>query len=188
MERDFNIYTFYKQMQVNSIILSFQGAVSQDLLSRLAANLKNKSLKENRAIGRKVFGIFIELSQNVHLHSSEKSYSIKEDKPIGTGFLLVGEADDHYLISSSNMIKVEDTIPTLERCRYINTLNPENLKKYYKEQRRMPQRKDKPGANIGLIDMARRSSNPIDASVYAFDEQNSIITLSIKLDKTLKKQ
>lgn len=188
MERDFNVYAFYKQIQVNSIILSFKGAVSQDLLSRLAANLKNKSLADNTAIGRKVFGIFIELAQNVHLHSSEKSYSVKEDRPIGTGFLLVGEASDHYLISSSNMIKVEETVATLERCKYINSLNEEGLKKYYKEQRRMPQRKDKPGANIGLIDMARRSSNPIDASVYAYDDENSIITLSIKLDKTLKKQ
>lgn len=170
-------------MQVNSVILSFKGAVSQDLLSRLAGSLKKKSIKDDPNIGRRVFGIFIELSQNVHLHSAEKSYSLAEDRPIGVGFLLVSEADDCYWVSSSNLIKKEKVTHVNQRCAHINGLDEEGLKAFYKEQRRAPQRTDSPGANIGLIEMVRKSGNPLDVQFFDVDSENSIITLTVKLDK-----
>lgn len=188
MQADFKVYNFYKQMQVQSIILSFKGVVSQDLLSRLAASLRSKSLSHDPHIGRKVFGIFIELAQNVTLHSSEKSYSIKEGEPIGVGFLLVGESDDHYLISSSNKIENKHVETVLERSAYINSLDKEGLKEFYKEQRRQPQRENKPGANIGLIDMVKRSGNPISVHAYPFDDKDSILTVSVRLDKHEKNE
>lgn len=183
MDDNFKVYEFYKQMQVESVILSFRGAVSQDLLSRLADSLKYKGVTGDSAIGRRVFAIFIELSQNVHLHSAEKSYSVKEDRPIGIGFLLVSETDNYYMVSSSNIVVTEETKPVMERCAYINSLNEKELKEYYKEQRRQPPRKDKPGANIGLIDMVRRSKNPLEVSLYELDDERSVFNLSVKLDK-----
>jgi hypothetical protein len=183
IDPDFNVYDFYKEMHFNKVILSFKGIVSQDLLSRLAASMKNKSLKNDPNIGRKIFAIFIELSQNVHLHSSEKSYSIHEGKPVGIGFLLVSEADDHYLVSSSNMIPNAKTEHVLKRCDYINSLDEEGLKAFYKEQRRQPQRTESPGANIGLIDMVRKSGNPIQAHIYQYNDEQSVLTISVKLTK-----
>jgi len=183
VDADFKVYEFYRQMHVNKVILSFKGIVSQDLLSRLAASMKNKSLKNDPNIGRKIFAIFIELSQNVHLHSIEKSFSIHEGKPVGIGFLLVSEADDHYLVSSSNMIAKAKCEHVINRCNYINSLDEEGLKAFYKDQRRQPQRTESPGANIGLIDMVRKSGNPIQAHVYDYDETQSILTISVKLNK-----
>ncbi len=183
MQPDFNVYTFYKQMQVQNIILSFKGVVSQDLLSRLAASLRGKSLGHDPHIGRKIFGIFIELSQNVSLHSSEKSYSIKEDQPLGVGFLLVGEADDHYLVSSSNKIANDQVEHVLGRSACLNDLNKDELKDFIKTERRKPQRDNKPGANIGLADMIKRSNNPIDVHAYPFDDKDSVLTVSVRLDK-----
>ncbi len=183
MEKDFKVYSFYKQMQVNSVILSFKGAVSQDLLSRLAGSLKKKSLKDDPNIGRRIFSIFIELSQNVHLHSAEKSYSLAEDRPIGVGFLLVSEAEDCYWVSSSNLVKKEKVEHINNRCVHINSLDEESLKAFYKEQRRAPQRTDSPGANIGLIEMVRKSNNPLDVQFFDMDNDTSIITLTVKLNK-----
>jgi hypothetical protein len=185
MDNDFVIYDFYDQMRKHQTLLAFQGVVSQDLLSRLASSLKRKSSQEDPNIGRKIFAIFIELSQNVSLHSIEKSYSIKEDKPIGVGYLLVSEADDHFLISSSNLIENSILDHVMERCQYINSLDDDELKDYYKEQRRAPQRPDKPGANIGLIDMVRKSNNPLIGEAYPHPDypSQSFLTITVRLDK-----
>ncbi|MCC5946667.1 MAG: SiaB family protein kinase [Bernardetiaceae bacterium] len=183
MDLDFNVHEFYEQMRRETVILSFKGVVSQDLLSRLAANLKNRSSGDSTMIGKRVFAIFIELSQNVNLHSAEKSYSIKEDKPIGIGFLLVSEAEDHYMVSSSNLADKKRAEATIERCKYINSLDKEGLKDFYKDQRRQPQRTESPGANVGLIDMVRKSNNPIQAEIYPYSEEQSFLTISVKLDK-----
>jgi len=185
MQPDFNVYGFYQQMQQNKVILSFNGVVSQDLLSRLAASLKYKSLKDNTTIGRKIFAIFIELAQNVHLHSAEKAFSIKENRPIGIGFVLVSETPDAYIVSSSNLIVNEKRAHVIDRCNYINGLDPAGLKRFYKEQRRAPQRTESPGANIGLIDMVRKSNNPLDAQMFDYDSERSVFTLSVKINKHL---
>jgi hypothetical protein len=185
MDENFKLYGLYDQMRAHKVILAFKGVVSQDLLSRLASSLKRRTSKDDPNIGKKVFGIFIELSQNVSLHSAEKSFSNSEDKSIGVGLILASEAEDHFLVSSCNAINNDEVESILQRCQYINSLDAEGLKDYYKKQRREPQRDNKPGANIGLIDMVRRSNNHITADVnpHPSDANQSLITISLRLNK-----
>jgi hypothetical protein len=85
-------------------------------------------------------------------------------------------------LSSGNLIEGYKIEGLSERCEYINKLAPEELRDYYIKQRRRPT--GGVGANIGLIDMARRSGNPLEYQVVKIDDEFSFFALSIKVSKT----
>jgi len=71
----------------------------------------------------------------------------------------------------------------IKRSSYINQLNEQELKKYYQEQRRKPRTDGMPGANLGLIDMRRKSGHPLGVHIEKVNEKDSFFILSIRIRK-----
>lgn len=184
MEQKFSMHQFYTDIRKNNISLTFQGIMSQDVLSLIGMSLKRRP--DNEVIAKRLFGIVVELAQNIYHYSASKAYSEKDQREIGVGIVTIGEDQDYYIVNSGNLVETVNTAPIIERCDYINGLDDAGLKLFHKEQRRMPQRPDKPGANIGLIELKRRSGNPLEYDVREVDDENSFLTLSIKIDKNQK--
>lgn len=183
MELLFDTFDYYKKMREDQVILAFNGIVSQEILTDIGSSLKNKTA-DNVNVSRKMFAIFIELAQNIHHHSAEKVFSETEYKAVGAGIIIVRESEGTYTITSGNAatINAADSIKT--RCDFINSLEKEDLKQYYKDQRKKPQRTNSPGANIGFIDMVRKSGNPIEVAVREMDDKISFVTISVKIEKS----
>lgn len=178
------MHRFYTNVRKNNISLTFQGIMSQDVLSLIGMSLKRRP--DNEVIAKRLFGIVVELAQNIYHYSASKAYSEKDQREIGVGIVTIGEDSNYYIVNSGNLVKSKNMPPILQRCEYINGLDEAGLKKFHKEQRRMPQRPDKPGANIGLIELKRRSGNPLGYDVREVDGEYSFLTLSIKIDKNQK--
>jgi hypothetical protein len=123
------------------------------------------------------------MAQNIHHYSAEKIYSEKDQKDIGIGIIAISESDDHHVVSSGNYISSKEVENLVSRSEFINTLSDDELKEYYREQRRAPQRKDKPGANLGFIDMVRKSGNPIDVMIKKYNDELSFFILTVKINK-----
>jgi len=87
------------------------------------------------------------------------------------------------VVSSGNYVSNSNLEEISQRFAEINHLSEEELKKLYKAQRKMPQRKNKPGANLGFIDMRRKSGNPIDHLFIKSDQQKIFFVLSVKVNK-----
>jgi len=181
MEEKFSMHQFYTDVRKNNISLSFQGIMSQEVLSLIGLSLKRRP--DNEVIAKRLFGIVVELAQNIYHYSASKAYSEKDQREIGVGIITIGEDKLHYVVNSGNLVETGNTPPIMERCDYINSLDDVGLKQFYKQQRRMPQRPDKPGANIGLIELKRRSGNPLRYDVRQVDNTLSFLTLSIRINK-----
>ena len=172
---------FISDLHDQNIIISYRGAFDSSVLSVLAQNLEN-SIPSDIKASKKVFRIFIELAQNISFYSTEK-LRLGESDQTGVGILIVKEYHDHFMFATGNMAK-KDVVPhLLEHSKKINTLDRESLREYKRQRRGMPH-SEKGGANIGLIQVALMSENPIMLQAQPFDDENTFLMIGARVDKS----
>ncbi|MEH0153935.1 SiaB family protein kinase [Limibacter armeniacum] len=179
----FSVKTFKDQLELNHILLAFNGMFTQEVLTLIGKTLQ--STPNSQMISKRLFAIVIEMAQNIHHYSAHKAYSEKDEKEVGTGVITIGSDDQYFHICSGNYIKKSEVPPLLERADYINELDKEELRDFYREVRKAPQRANKPGANLGLIDMVRKSGNPVLIEIEEVDDDISFFILNVKINKEL---
>ena len=180
-EERFSVKTLKDSLRDHRIQMVFQGMFSQDILTLIGLSLRRRPNSE--ILSRRLFALVIEMSQNIYHYSTRKVYSDKDKRYIGTGIIGLGEDDDYNLLVSGNYMDTSKTQALLDRSSYINTLDDVGLKKYYQEQRKKPRTDGMPGANLGLIDMRRKSGNLIGVHIMKIDEKDSFFVLTLKIRK-----
>ena len=178
-EEKLTLFNYFNDMNKQEIILSFKGTISQEVLADVGVSLRSKL--GSYQVSKKTFAVFVELAQNIYHHSAQKEYSPTKGRTAGVGVILIQNYPQYIVLSSGNLIENEKAEGITQRCEYINQLSDDELKDYYVKQRRKPT--GGIGANIGLIDMARRSAHPLGYQLVEIDDQNSFFALSIRIDK-----
>ncbi len=173
------ILDYYKMTKEKHILLSFKGALSQEILVEMG-NLIKSHLSLSKKI-KKIFSVFVELSQNIMHYSSEKE--IVNDKEVGVGIILFVDSADHFLILSGNLIEKNKVDSIKKRINHIKSLNPEELKEIYNEQIRNQRDPNSKGAGLGFIDICRKSNSNIDYEFYPIDSKNSFFSFIVKIAK-----
>ncbi|MCF8107707.1 MAG: SiaB family protein kinase [Desulfohalobiaceae bacterium] len=163
---DHHIQTFYEQLKEKGIVFSFTGPVSQSLLEGIGETLRQKMTLEETSttVTHKVFSIFVELMQNVINYSAEKG-SGEYEQDLSFGIMIIGKQDAHFYIQCGNYITEDQEGPLTEKLRTIQSMNKDELKKYYKEQRRKETPDASKGAGLGFIEMARKATRPLSFEV-----------------------
>ncbi len=170
-----------KQEEVlkDDIIISISGIISQQTIDSLLNDLeiKFKELDGGARIASKISYMAIEQLQNI-LHYSSKKNINSETKYISQGKFTIGynKSKSKYYVSSSNEIEEDDKIKISEKLDYVNSLDAIGVKKYYKELLRNESAKHDKGAGIGIVDMARKSSEKIE---YKFKKSANMETFHI---------
>jgi hypothetical protein len=177
-----DIGDLYADFSEKRTILVFKGIVRQRLIENLTENLEKDLCIEDEVVRGKLVAIFIEIAQNVRLHSFEKEEL--EFERNGRGFLAVMEDDYAFCISSCNVVEEKSAMLLEARVNYINSLNHDDLREYFRRERRKPKRANSVGSNIGLIDMARRSENPLKISFKPIDETKRLFALRVFVNKS----
>lgn len=184
----FDLLQFRRRITENNIILLFEGKMSQGILIALVDMLKEKLNASEEAekghmqhLVRKVYAIFVELAQNVQNHSHEKQ--IIGSTSIGCGIILMRESADFFTITSGNVLPNDKADQLRQYCEYLNGLDEDALKKLYKEKLRAPRREGEKGAGIGLIDIKRKSENPLAINIQTLDGQTVFFALSVNISK-----
>ncbi|MCS7004427.1 MAG: SiaB family protein kinase [Cytophagales bacterium] len=180
-ENYFSVKDFKNGLVDHNIHMVFTGMFSQDVLSLIGLNLRKNPNSE--VISKRLFALVVEMSQNILHYSAEREYSAKDKAYVGVGVISIGEDDEFYLVRSGNLVDNKSAKEMKERAEFINSLSEEELKEYYKAQRKMPQREGKPGANLGFIDMRRKSGYPLEVYFEPVDDQHSFYVLSVKVKK-----
>ena len=171
---------FYEGLKGNGIIFSFSGPLSQIILEGIGETMRQKMKMELTALGtiQRVFSVFIEQSQNIMNYSAEVTTSLQEDEGgIRAGILVIGFHDGRYYVCCGNYIARDKAEPLARDLAMIRKMAPEDLKRLYKERRQSNPGKDSMGAGLGFIEMARRSTNPIDFDVRPLDDRFSFFAI-----------
>ncbi len=159
------------------ILICFNGPTSRTLIGEIGAALKEhiESTRDCMSSAMDVFSVYIEMSQNIRHYTANRSYSDQE----ATATVVIAETGvDQYVVSAGNLIEVADGRCLMERVEALSRLDKVELKSLYKEQLRKP-REDGAvtGAGLGLIDIARKSSEPLQASLDELGGGKAFFTL-----------
>jgi len=155
------------------VIFTFNGFISEGILFALGDALKRKlSLEETDVTTvKRVFSVFVEQAQNIIRYSAETlAKDDQELNRISSGLLTVGSEEGRFFVVCGNVMRREDALPLRERLEKIRNLDPAGIKAYYLAKIRNPEDASSKGANLGLIEIARRASEPILFDFMEIDE------------------
>lgn len=175
----------YKLLQVqntlrqNGIMICFSGRLSQGLIEEYGQAVKTYLETEDRPKNQifNVFSIFIEQTQNIKNYCAGKKGTDEFDRIVQSAIVTIGKEENGYSISSGNLVANED-IPRLTAAVDLLTgLDKDGLKQLYKEKLREELPPGSSSAGLGLVDIARKSSMPLEYSVTAVEDSLSFFTL-----------
>lgn len=177
----FDIYSFYRKMEHNDIMLSFKGDVTSEMLTSMLQIMETKldNLGEQSKMKRKVYNVLVECLQNLYHHRDEmKRTGIDEES---AAIFMIGRDDNGYNIVTGNYILTDRVEKLKSRIDHVNSLDKDGLKTLYKEVLNNDERSDKGGGGLGIIDISRKSGQKLVYDFMEVDNKYSFFSLYIKI-------
>ncbi len=164
----------------NGIFLSFNGPISQDLMVELGDILKKQMKMADASTSTivTVFSALVEQSQNIIQHSAETlPVNGENDDKLMFGTIAVGYTDNKYFVLGGNKINKADESNLKNHLKQIQNLNKEGLKELYHRQRKEGKLENGTSAGLGLIELARKASQPIQYEFFPIDEEQTFFAM-----------
>lgn len=178
---EMNVLKLRNELSRYGVIMNFTGPFSQGIIEEIGQALRSYLETKVRSRGRtyKVFSVFIEQTQNIKSYAYSLADYRQQEEVLLSGILNIGVKDDVYSVTSGNYVRKQDVAALRERVQVIKGYSRDELVEAYKAQLRASDLET--GAGLGLLDMARKSTQGM---IYNFQEVNAdydFFTLSIKI-------
>ena len=172
-----DLYELRDTLTKDEILICFAGPFSHSIIEELGAAVKHylEAEQVTKTSLMSVFSIFIEQTQNIKSYAERKAAEGKGNVFSG-GIVVIGKDGDRYVVNSGNFVEradIEEAVALIER---LKDLDPQGLKALYKEQLRKEQKPGK-SAGLGLIDMARKASEPLRFTLKTTEDQRCFFSL-----------
>lgn len=175
-----DFYQYHEEVTGNGIFLTFSGVLTHDFMVKLGEMLKSKMASHNvdKNVVLKIFALVVEQSQNIIFYSADKlPIPSMGNEEMGAGTITVGLENGRFFVVCGNRIDNEHVEKLRGKLLTVQKMNKDELKQYYKEQRRADPDSDSKGAGLGFIEMARKASEPIEFAFRQLDDKYSFFTL-----------
>ncbi len=114
-------------------------------------------------------------------YSAEKTPATPSENFVSSGIIVVGCENQHYYVLCGNIIYSDEVEKIRERLIKLQQMSKEELKNYYKEQRRKDTHEGSKGAGLGFIELARKAAKPLEFNFQKIDEQHSFFSLKAEI-------
>ncbi len=159
-----NLYELRENFNRSHIMLCFNGPIFHSLIEELGKALQHYLEADNAHPGAAmdVFATFIEMTQNIRHYATQHDY----DEQVGSATVVVARDDEgHYVVQAGNLVGAGDGDALVARIDALAALDKAALKAAFKAQMRKPREPGSlSGAGLGILDMARKSVVPLQAS------------------------
>lgn len=175
-----DLHEFYRQMIENDLLMIYEGEFTQEI-TRSVLLLSDRSFEMKQldaGLRKKVVNVMIESLQNICKHQFS---SQTPNAPLIPAVFMVGMQNGNYVIITGNIIHNSAMAVIRQKIDTINSLDRDGLKQLYKETRLAATLSPVGGAGLGLIDMARKSGNPLTYRFDPTDADTSFYTLLIEV-------
>lgn len=151
---------FDKKIKDSNIVMIYKGDFARDSIMPIIAILEEqmKALTEDSK-SKSFFLILVEMLQNISRHA----YDVVDR----SGIFMITDNGGKIGVHAGNIVSTEDKRFLDEKIKELNGLDPLDLKKLYKTTLREGSFSEKGGAGLGLIEVARKTSEPM---IGRFDE------------------
>lgn len=161
------------------IILDYKGQITDVWISQKSRWIQDLT-KNNRKLSRKVFYIFIELSQNIQFYSAQKTKLEEKEESIGK--VLILKYPQHYKMIFTNAIRKDQHNKLEQDCEFINTLSREKLREHKKNILDSPPPSTSKGAGIGLVQVCLVSGNSLGYQFQDINGELSVFSITIQVE------
>ncbi len=184
-EMKFDIYSFYKKMEHNDIMLSFKGDITSELLSSMLQIMETKleNLYEQPKVRKKVYNVLVECLQNLYHHRDEMRADMSFDEVKKQAIFMISRNAVEYNIMTGNFVPSHKVATLQERIDKINAMDKDTLKQYYQDVLSLEGFSEKGGGGLGFIDIARKSGQKLSYEFLKIDENFSFFSLYIKISQ-----
>ncbi|MBT4838412.1 MAG: hypothetical protein HON94_13810 [Methylococcales bacterium] len=172
-----------KMLDKQGFMLYFRGPMTQNDVVELGKTIQRNVLnnEKNTSVKTKVFSIFVELVQNMIRYSDDQKLKEISKYENHENYIIVRNQNSVYSVICGNVVDKKKHAYLEEKLNILLQMDQQELKVYYKEQRRKAPPEDSLGAGIGLIEMARKSSEPIEYEMTSIDDQYSFFSMSVTI-------
>lgn len=164
--------------QRERIMLCFNGPISRSLIEEIGNALRNylDTQQATPSAAMDVFAVYIEMTQNIRHYARRQGY----DETQASATVAVAQDErGHYQVSAGNLVTLTDGERLVSMIEGLAPLDRSELKAAYKQQLRRPRNADQgSGAGLGLLDMARKASRPLQASLQALPDGQGFFSLT----------
>lgn len=175
------VYELRANLRRQGVVFAYSGYVTEGILSGVGDALKQKLVSEDADTKtlRSVFAVFVEQMQNIIRYSVERLPADDETEvlDISYGIVTIGNEADGYVVHAGNLILLSDVDNMRKRLSELRAMNREELRAAYKGQLRSETDAVSNSAGIGLIEIARRASKPIEFDFMRIDDQHAFFAL-----------
>lgn len=181
-----NLHQLIGELTSYGIIVSFNGSFTQGIIEEIGTAITSYLQAEkntDETDNHNVFSVYIEQAQNIKTYFLKKALVNDKQEISRRAFesiIVIGRHKEQFFVCSGNLVHNDDAGKLRERIDYVNSLTKDQLKQFYKATlRRTDSTFD--SAGLGIIDMARKASCPLEYMFMARDEQYSFFTLKVSL-------
>jgi hypothetical protein len=174
-----DLFALQQTYNQQRIMLCFNGPLTKSLIEEIGNALRNYLQRENATASSSmdVFAAYIELTQNIRHYAAAKGWN--EGEAAAT-VIIARDAEGRYVVSAGNVLDAEDGHALAARVEALAAMDKARLKAEYKEQLRKPREGGATsGAGLGLIDMARKASEPLGCTLRMLDDGRAFISLRV---------
>jgi len=172
------LYAYYQAMRDDRIIISFHGAVSQQLIIDFGQLLAG-SVEPDASMRARLMSVFVELTENIQRYSVEKEPCVQGQR--GVGVILALMNGGALEIKAGNRANQSDAETLKARIDELTKVPADELRGLYRKQRRESSQRTEGSAGLGLIEIARRVEGNLTCDLEPLSAEESFVTLHARL-------
>jgi hypothetical protein len=155
------------------LMFVYRGVVTDEnsvpLLMLLEKEMENS---EFGFVGRKrLFMFVLESLQNVSKHTEQNQHA-------DMSLVVYSKTNSGYTVTTGNVLPSSNINDLKSKLEEINNLQPDEIRKVYRQMLSTSEFSTKGGAGLGLIEMAKKTGNKIDYDFVDLDDNFSYFILS----------
>lgn len=173
----FDLYAMREACNTQKIMICFNGPISKSLIEEIGTALRNylETDRVTPSAAMDVFAVYIEMTQNIRHYAAQKAYT---DQTADATVIIARSAEGRHVVCAGNVVEAEDGSALLSRVNTLASLDKVQLKAAYKEQLRKPRDGTaSSGAGLGLIDIARKASEPLAINLRQLADGRAFVSL-----------
>lgn len=172
-----------QRLTEDGILICLNGPFSHSIIEELGNAVKkyleNEELQKTAMMD--VFSVYIEATQNVRNYASRPDLDDAARVQAGQGIVVISREGDHHVVRCGNLVRLEDGKALSERLEALRGLDKAALKALYKEHLRRELPPGARGAGLGLVEMARKASAPLEYRLTPAQEGFLLFSLRVTI-------
>jgi hypothetical protein len=174
------IMQHYSVAKSAQILMMFKGGLSQNIVVDLGSLLQNRLGFDVKV--RRMFGIFVELAQNVKNYSAETEIA-SDGSEVGVGILILADSGTHYSVNSGNLVRNADAKRLKAQCDHLLSLDKTALQVYHEERIESDPPEGSKGAGLGLIEITIKTGGNVKFDFAEFDDSYTFFSITATVEK-----